>query len=202
MKSKLVIFLSILPAILIPDVLTKRWALSALGGGRTIELFDGLVPLTLAFNRGGAFGISIGGNSRWVFIPIVLVALALLVLLLHQAGDRDRLRIHSLSLIMAGAVGNLIDRLRWDVGVVDFIGPIHIPVIDIDWPIFNIADMAITCGAVLLAISFWREERRTRAKERSDERRARERSEREAASEEEAGDASPVGSGADQESPS
>ena len=50
--------------------------------------------------------------------------------------------------------------MRWDLGVVDFIGPIDLGFWD--FPIFNVADMAITCGAVLLAISFWFEEQMER----------------------------------------
>ena len=64
-------------------------------------------------------------------------------------------------MVVAGALGNLYDRVRWDRGVVDFIGPIDLGIMN--WPIFNVADMSITCGAVLLAISFWGEERRERA---------------------------------------
>ena len=65
--------------------------------------------------------------------------------------------------MVSGAVGNLYDRVRWDRGVVDFLGPIDLGF----WhfPIFNVADMAITCGAVLLAISFWLEEQEERARE-------------------------------------
>ena len=59
------------------------------------------------------------------------------------------------SFVMAGAVGNLIDRVRWDRGVVDFIGPMNLIVYN--FPIFNVADMAISCGAVALAVSFWLE---------------------------------------------
>jgi signal peptidase II len=70
----------------------------------------------------------------------------------------DRFRLFALSLVLAGAFGNLIDRVRWDRGVVDFIGPINLGFMD--WPIFNVADMAISCGAVALAISFWMEESR------------------------------------------
>ena len=66
----------------------------------------------------------------------------------------------AITLVVSGAVGNLYDRLRWSDGVVDFIGPIDLGF----WlfPIFNVADMAITCGAVLLAISFWFEEQAER----------------------------------------
>ena len=58
--------------------------------------------------------------------------------------------------MVSGAIGNLYDRVRWDRGVVDFIGPIDLGLWD--FPIFNVADTAITCGAILLAISFWLEE--------------------------------------------
>jgi signal peptidase II len=65
-------------------------------------------------------------------------------------------------LVVAGAVGNLYDRLRWSRGVVDFIGPVDLGFWD--FPIFNVADSAITCGAIMLALSFWQEERRERAR--------------------------------------
>jgi signal peptidase II len=73
-----------------------------------------------------------------------------------RAERNDWLRLLSIELVAAGALGNLIDRVRWDAGVVDFIGPINLGFMH--WPIFNIADMAITMGAVLLGISLWREE--------------------------------------------
>lgn len=158
MKQKLALAGILIPLVLVLDLVTKRWALEALAGGRRILLLDGWVPLTLAFNRGAAFGISIGNDPRWFFIPVTLVALALLVTLLVQAESDDGLRHLSVVLVIAGAVGNLYDRLRWDRGVVDFIGPVDLGFMD--WPIFNVADMAISCGAVLLAVSFWIEERR------------------------------------------
>jgi signal peptidase II len=144
-----------LPVILILDIATKRWAMEALAA-RSIELFGGLVPLTLAFNRGAAFGLSIGNDPRWFFIPVTLVALTLLSFLLVKTNPGDRFRLLALSLVFSGALGNLIDRLRWSRGVVDFIGPINLGFMD--WPIFNVADMAISCGAVALAISFWVED--------------------------------------------
>ncbi len=143
-----------LPLVLILDIVSKRWAMEVLGS-RSMELFGGLVPLTLAFNRGAAFGISIGHDPRWFFIPVTLVALVLLAVLLVRTDSRDAFRLLALSLVFSGALGNLIDRVRWDRGVVDFIGPINLGFMD--WPIFNVADMAISCGAVALAISFWME---------------------------------------------
>ena len=164
-KEKLTVFAAVAPSVLLLDFITKRWALAALDGGNRLELLGGFVPLTLAFNRGAAFGISVGDDSRWFFIPITILALVLLFVLLRlrQAERQDWLRLVSITMVVSGALGNLYDRVRWDRGVVDFIGPIDLGVMD--WPIFNVADMSITCGAVLLAISFWGEERRERAAE-------------------------------------
>lgn len=156
MKAKIIMFGSILPAVLLLDRITKRWAESSLAG-RRMELLDGLVPLTLAHNRGAAFGIELGSNPRVFFIPITILALILLGALLVQAGKRDYLRVLSVSLVISGALGNLYDRITNALGVVDFIGPINLGFMH--WPIFNVADMAITTGAVLLALSFWMEDR-------------------------------------------
>lgn len=162
MNKKIIAFAGIFPVILTLDLITKRWALDALrGGGGPSDLFGGLIPLTLAFNRGAAFGITLGNDPRWFFIPVTVIALMLLIGLLVQADRGDLLRIISISLIVSGAVGNLYDRVRWDVGVVDFLGPVNLGFML--WPIFNIADMAISVGAVCLAISFAFEERRERA---------------------------------------
>ena len=157
MNRKLTILGVLLPVILIADILTKRWALSALKEATWHDFLGGYVPLTLMMNRGAAFGISIGNDPRWFFIPLALLALGLMVVLMVRARNNDHLRIVSLTLVISGALGNLIDRVRWDEGVVDFIGPIDLGFYH--WPIFNVADMAISCGAVLLAISFWQEER-------------------------------------------
>jgi signal peptidase II len=141
--------------VIVSDIITKRWALEALSGGGSQE-FLGWIPLTLMLNRGAAFGLSIGNDPRWFFIPVTLIALVLLSALLLRTDSQDRFRLLALSLVFSGAFGNLIDRVRWDRGVVDFIGPINLGFMD--WPIFNVADMAISCGAVALAISFWTEE--------------------------------------------
>jgi signal peptidase II len=158
---KYVVLGVIFPVIMVLDLVTKRWALEALAFERS-EILGGLVPLTLAFNRGAAFGISLGDDSRWFFVPVTLLALALLAMLFRQAHDHDRLRIVSISLVVSGAVGNLYDRVRWSRGVIDFIGPIDLGFWD--FPIFNVADMAITCGAILLALSFWLEEQEERSR--------------------------------------
>ncbi|MDE2678888.1 MAG: signal peptidase II [Gemmatimonadetes bacterium] len=158
MKRKLAMLGVLLPLILIADIITKRWAVNVLQEEVSRpDFMGGYVPLTFALNRGAAFGISIGNDPRWFFIPVALLALGLMIVLMVRARGDDYARTISLSLVIAGALGNLIDRVRWDHGVVDFIGPIDLGFMN--WPIFNVADMAISCGAVLLAISFWLEER-------------------------------------------
>ncbi|HKK92095.1 MAG TPA: signal peptidase II [Longimicrobiales bacterium] len=154
------ILLAIVPPILVVDWITKAWALSERGGvpGPIGEMLGGLMPLTLAYNKGAAFGLSVGEDSRWFFIPVTFLALGLIAMLYRQAESDDRLRLVSLALVVAGALGNLWDRVRWDRGVVDFLGPVDLVVYD--FPIFNVADIAISIGAVLLAISFWQEEKR------------------------------------------
>lgn len=145
------------------DLVTKHWALEALSGGRSFEVLGGFVPITLAYNRGAAFGLTIGSDPRWIFVPVTLIAVGFLAMLIRDAEPDDWTRMLAAGLVLGGASGNLYDRVRWDRGVVDFIGPIDLGFML--WPIFNVADMAITVGAVLLAISFWREEARVRVRE-------------------------------------
>ena len=163
-RPKFLIFALTFPIIMLLDVVTKRWALSELAQfDHGHELFGGLVPLTLAFNKGAAFGLRVSEDSRWFFIPVTILALILLAVLYKEAEQRDFLRISSISLVVSGAIGNLYDRVRWDRGVVDFLGPVDLGLWN--FPIFNVADMAITCGAVLLAGSFWLEEKEERTRE-------------------------------------
>ncbi len=159
-RPKLTIFSVVFPIVIVLDFITKRWALDALGSERG-ELLGGLIPLTLAFNKGAAFGIRVGDDSRWLFVPITVAALGLLAYILVQTARKDHPRILAISLVISGAVGNLYDRVRWSGGVVDFIGPIDLGIYD--FPIFNVADIAITCGAILLAYSFLLEERAEKA---------------------------------------
>lgn len=161
MNRKYAIFATIVAGILALDVATKRWALAALPRGRSIYLFeewfgDGF-PLTLAFNKGAAFSIHVGDASRWFFTAVSFVALGVLLWIYRDARKDDTLRLVATSLVVAGALGNLIDRLRWDQGVVDFLGPVNLGFMR--WPIFNVADSAVTVGSILLVISLYLEER-------------------------------------------
>lgn len=165
MNRKHAIAATLVAGLLALDLITKRWALAALGDGRSRFLLEGWLgdglPLTLAFNRGAAFSMHVGAASRWFFTIVSALALLLLAWMFVQARREDTLRLVSLSLVAAGAIGNLIDRLRWERGVVDFIGPVDLGFMR--WPIFNVADSAVTVGAILLLLSLWQEDRAARA---------------------------------------
>jgi len=148
----------LLAVLLTADIFTKNWAEATLGHGFTTLGFGGWVPFTLTYNTGVAFGIRMG-DMRWVIIGGTVLVMGALCVLFYQARHDDSLRITSLAAVMAGALGNLIDRVRWDGGVVDFIGPFTLGFANVNFPIFNIADVAITVGALMLAISLWLEER-------------------------------------------
>ena len=83
-----------------------------------------------------------------------IAAIAVLVSMLRTTRPGDRLRLYALAAICAGALGNLIDRVRSQRGVVDFL---DVGLGSLRWPTFNVADMAVTCGAVALALSLWGE---------------------------------------------
>ncbi len=137
------------------DIYTKNWATDVLHHGFTIEGVGG-IPLTLAYNQGIAFGLPLPSAGRWIIIVATVIVLYVLSGMFLKADARDWGRLMPVQLVGAGAIGNLIDRVRWDRGVVDFIGPVDLGVMH--WPIFNVADMAITTGAVFLALSLLRED--------------------------------------------
>jgi signal peptidase II len=135
------------------------------------EVAGEAIRFTLAYNPGAAFSMSLGPYSRWIFGAFALVALVVLWRLYRMtgAGARagDRLRVLALGLAFGGAAGNLIDRIRSAAGVVDFI---DIGFGDVRFWTFNLADSAVTVGALVLAWSLSREERETAAAKAAAER--------------------------------
>lgn len=126
------------------------------------RILGNVVRFTLAYNPGAAFSMSLGQYSRFIFAGFALIALVVLYRLYRMTGhgvrNGDALRVLALGLAWGGAAGNLIDRFRSPQGVVDFI---DIGVGDVRFWTFNVADSAVTVGAVLLAWSLSREERET-----------------------------------------
>lgn len=148
-------WLPIAVTVVIVDQLTKRWALSALADGRVIELI-GPSRLRLSFNTGIAFG---QGQGRGLGPLIAAIGLIVVVGLVTSIGRRSgQLAQYAVGLIVGGAVGNIIDRLTQPPGwlrggVVDFIQAVG-------WfPIFNLADVAITIGGFGLVLAMMRQQR-------------------------------------------
>jgi len=119
------------------------------------------IQLRLVYNQGAAFGLDLGPFSRWIFLLIALIAIVLLYRLSRGSGPGDTLRHLACGLVAGGAAGNLLDRIRGSQGVVDFI---DVGIGTHRWPTFNLADMGVSCGAIVLALSLWLEDaRRSRA---------------------------------------
>jgi len=125
-------------AVVLVDQLTKRWVIASIGPGDT-RRFLPAVDLVHVENRGVAFGVLAGGHTA----VSILVAAALLGLVAYflRHGDRPLLWLPT-GLLVGGALGNVLDRLR-DGSVTDFI---KLPL----WPAFNLADMSITVGVIAL----------------------------------------------------
>jgi signal peptidase II len=152
-RSNAIAFWSVVAGVTAADVCTKWWAESALLPQRFPRGLSGeWLRLTLVYNPGAAFGLNVGEHSRWVFMGLTVVALGILGRLYLHTRDGDLPRSFALALVCGGALGNLIDRVRSDRGVVDFI---DIGFGAARWPTFNVADMAVSTGAVLLAWVLW-----------------------------------------------
>ena len=155
-RSKARFFWPVIAVVIALDVLTKAMAVQKLIIPRVPHsLFGDVVQLTLVYNPGAAFGMHLGSYSRVIFTVLTIVALVILGRLYRATIAGDVPRVLALGLVCGGAVGNLIDRLRSPMGVVDFL---DVGVGTVRWPTFNVADMAVSCGAVLLAWVLWRED--------------------------------------------
>jgi len=136
--------------VLILDQLTKALILEHLPLGGSIPVIPGFFDLTHVHNPGGAFGFLAGLSPAvrsLLFIAVSLLAAGLILYFYWQTPPRQRFLPVGLALIFGGAVGNLVDRLRFGI-VVDFLdvyaGTLH-------WPAFNVADSAITVGVFIFA---------------------------------------------------
>lgn len=157
-RSKAIRFWPVVAIIVLLDVVTKAVAVRLLVPQRMPhDVLGDWLRLTLVYNPGAAFGLGQGFEySRWLFLILTLVALGILAWLYRASDAGDRPRVLAIALVCGGAVGNLIDRVRHDLGVVDFI---DIGVGAARWPTFNVADMAVSGGAMLLAWVLWHEDR-------------------------------------------
>ncbi len=141
--------------VIVLDQASKIWVASHFVYGESLRVFS-VFDLVLAHNTGAAFSLlhDAGGMQRWLFSAIAIVASVWIVLLLRRHSAQMLFAL-ALSLILGGALGNLIDRIAYG-HVVDFL---HFHWNEHYFPAFNLADSAITCGAFLLILDSIREHR-------------------------------------------
>jgi signal peptidase II len=155
LRKKDILFLTITVPVVLLDQATKAWILATLRLHEGFPLIDGFFNIVHVRNPGAAFGFLAGAPPLFRYIFFLAVTVAAIVLILHYlrvSRIEEPSLVTALALILAGAVGNLIDRIRFGE-VVDFldvyIGSHH-------WPAFNVADSAITVGAAILIVSLLR----------------------------------------------
>ena len=140
------------------DRITKNWAAQALASG-DIAVIDKVLYFRYTENTGVAF--SMFSDNRWVLVGITSVMLIVALAFFLSGKIKDKLELFALSLIIAGGVGSLIDRLSLGY-VIDFID-----VRIINFAIFNVADMCITIGAILVCIAAFAAEKREKREQES-----------------------------------
>jgi signal peptidase II len=157
--NKLALLGAISGGVVLLDLVTKAWITSNFVMYSRHPVIGDYFRLTYTHNAGAAFGINVGEHSRIFFLVLSLLALVVLAALFRSTRATDRVRLLAVALVIGGAIGNIIDRLRYSRGVVDFL---DFGIGNARFPIFNVADMAVSTGAVLLLISFYFEERSAR----------------------------------------
>lgn len=155
----------ILPAtaalVLLVDQVTKHLVMTRLAEGQSWDIVPWLAPfvrITYVTNTGAAFGLFPQGGGFFAVIAVIVIVA--IILYYHSLPDGQWLLRVALGLQLGGAIGNLMDRLRYEWSVVDFIDfnfwPLH------NWPISNLADVSVVAGVTLLALMMLWEERRER----------------------------------------
>jgi signal peptidase II len=161
-RKKSVIIYSLIAVIVLLDQISKYIVKSTMHLYQSLEVIGDFLRLTYIENPGMAFGIQFE-NKFWFTVLSILAAAIVVIYLLRMPNERFVFRL-SLALILGGAIGNLIDRLIYG-RVVDFVDVeffdislpsfnflfLQFPGYDMTrWPVFNVADSAVTCGMILL----------------------------------------------------
>jgi len=140
MKRRLPVFSFTMLAFLAIDQASKLWARANLSPEKSLSLIKGFLSLTLVQNKGMAFGFFQEQNRLFLVAAVVIVSITLFYLLIYRPASVI-IRV-ALGLIVAGSIGNLIDRTLFKQ-VTDFLD-FHF------WPVFNVADTSLVSGAALL----------------------------------------------------
>jgi len=146
MKPSLPLWLALAGVVIVLDQVTKSWIVAVFRFGESLRLTS-FFDLVYVLNPGASFSFlhDAGGWQKWLFISLALgMSLWLVAMLRQHAGER--LAPTAFALILGGALGNAVDRLRYDA-VVDFL---HFHWAEYHFPAFNVADSAITLGVILM----------------------------------------------------
>ncbi len=149
-SPKMALLASVAGAVLILDQASKALVLAYLPLGGSLPVIPGFFDLTHVHNPGGAFGFLSGMSADirgLLFVAVSLLAAGLILYFYWQTPVDQRVLAVGISLLFGGAIGNLVDRIRFGI-VVDFL---DLYAGDLHWPAFNVADSAITVGVVIFA---------------------------------------------------
>ena len=157
MKARFMILLTVSALVLMLDQATKIYVDRSMALHSSITVIENFFNITYLRNKGAAFGILADSKFRLPFFIVVsTVAVGVIFVVIKKLREDQKLAVYSLSLILSGALGNLIDRVRLGE-VIDFL---YFHWYEHYWPAFNVADSAICIGVFLLAIDMYLEERR------------------------------------------
>ncbi|MGB4782089.1 signal peptidase II [Candidatus Methylomirabilis sp.] len=159
-------FYAVALTVILLDQVSKLLIQATMPLGHSIPIISDLFAIVHVMNPGAAFGL-LADQAAWIrgpfFIGISLLAIGFILYYRHRRVDDHPLALLGLSLILGGAVGNLVDRLR--IGkVIDFI---DVHYYQYHWPAFNVADSAITIGVSLMMLTLILDERRERDRGRA-----------------------------------
>jgi signal peptidase II len=146
--------------VILLDQLTKWLVVKNMELYERISIVDPYIGLLSHRNKGAAWGMLEG--QMWLFYIVTIIVVAGIIYFFHKEEKGHPVFAISLMLLLGGAIGNFIDRL-WRKEVVDFVD-VLIPVINYDFPIFNVADAALTVGVILIIIHMILDEKKNKKK--------------------------------------
>lgn len=156
----LFIYYAVAAVVILLDQLTKWLVVKNMELGERISVVDPYIGLLSHRNRGAAWGMLEG--QMWLFYIVTIVVIAGIIYFFHKEAKGHPVFGFSLMFLLGGAIGNFIDRL-WRKEVVDFVD-VLIPVINYDFPIFNVADAALTVGVIMIIIHMFLDEKKNKKK--------------------------------------
>lgn len=142
-----IIVLVVAATLVAADQITKYLIMTNIAYGTSVEVLPGLVDFTYIHNNGAAFGMLQG--QSWILLSVSAVVILICLVLVLKKELNGWIMLSAVTLVMAGGVGNMIDRIIRGGNVVDFI-----ELKFVDFAIFNFADICVTIGAVLIVFDF------------------------------------------------